>query len=85
MHIYCVCVCVYLPGLCCVCVDPQRSVAVIQQHPQSALGVKGHIQGAVGERQLAVGDQRLLLCAEEVECGHPGDTRRVVSGIRLPR
>lgn len=73
MHIYCVCV--YLPGPCCVCVDPQWGVAVIQQHPQLALGVKGHIQGVAGEGQLAVGNQRLLLCAEEVERGHPGDTQ----------
>lgn len=72
----CVCVCLYLlPGLCRVSVHFEWCAAV-HQHPEMTLRVKRHVQGAVRKGQCALGNQRLLLQAEEVQRGQSGHTHK---------
>lgn len=69
---------VYLPRVSSLCVDLQRDVAVVHQHPQSTLGVKGQVQGAVGQGESAVWDQplpSLLVHGEELKRGLSEDTQ----------
>lgn len=72
-------VAVYLPGVSSECVDLKRDVAVVHQRPQPTLGVKGQVQGAVGQGEFAVWDQpllSLLVQGEELKRGLSEDTRR---------
>ena len=57
----------------------ERCVGRVQQHPQSASGVKGDIQGAVGQGELVAGGQSVLstlLQAQHLDRSSSGDTAR---------
>lgn len=70
-----------------MCVDLEGGVTAVHQHPQPALGVKGQVQGAVGQGESAVWNQPLsglLVHSEELKRGHSEDTRGDSSAGSFP-
>lgn len=68
-----------------MCVDVERCITGVHQHPQTALRVKGHVQGAVGQEEPAVWHQlvfALLVQGEQLDGGHSEDTGHAVESIK---
>ncbi len=67
----------YLPRILSVCVDLERYITWVHQHPQSAFEIKGHVQGTVGQGEPFLWHKRLftlLVQSEKLNCGHSEDT-----------
>lgn len=78
----------HLPAVPPVGVDLQRDVITVHQNPETAIGVKGQVQRAVGERQPAVGNQlvfALKVEGEEVQPWHSEETRDQSQGFPSPQ
>jgi len=68
----------YLPGVSSECVHLKRNITGVHQHPETALGVKGHVQGAVGQGEPAVWEElllALLVQRKQLNGGHSEDTQ----------